>query len=416
MNKRKEYSTDYSIRELPSIIELMNAVKSLRVLATLTNTSDAKEECDKIEDEIERIISVVDRFYALLGDRNWVFSNALSLERIQEVVMQESAEEAEKKLIEYLQEKDVLRGMLNRLNRFVDMRPRIPILNKAVEDYIAGRYYSSVLVTVSMMDGFVNDVFKENRKGLHARSPEEMHLDDCVAAVWAGLPSVQAAYTKRVESRVEGSVYDVHRNGIMHGMETGYDNVFVASKAWCMLFAVCDWAEAKSKEQDNQREEIEPVSVFELLSEVIAKREHLEIQNKLLDQWDAHDVDLINPVDNDKGILEVAFLYFDAWKAKNYGKLSLFFPNYTNDSHGKMAGNAKRLYSECILERYAIERIERVAPSIAIVYAKLENANHKWCVALRFVKMDGATPIADWEQGEWKLMQYGTSPFEGCSC
>ncbi len=120
-------------------------------------------------------------------------------------------EEAEREFIEYLKEKDALHWMIIRLNRFPDMQPRIPLLEKEEKDYLAGCYYSSVLVTVSVMDGFVNDAFKAERKGLHAREAEELHSEDCVATVWDGLPSVQKTFTKRVFARRDQPVYEVHR-------------------------------------------------------------------------------------------------------------------------------------------------------------------------------------------------------------
>ena len=36
--------------------------------------------------------------------------------------------------------------------------------------------------------------------------------------------------------------------GIMRGMVIDYDNDVVASKAWCMLFAVGDWVDAETRE------------------------------------------------------------------------------------------------------------------------------------------------------------------------
>lgn len=400
-----------SIENLPSIIELRKTIEGFKHLASIFGLSDAAKECNEAKIELDRIVKTVDSFYFILGNRNWVFSDALSLVRIQDVVAQNTPEEAEKVLISYLQEKGVIFSMLNRLNRFADMRSRLPLLRKAADDFTSGRYYGSILVTVSMMDGFVCDAFKENRKGLHARKPEEMYVEDCVAAAWNGLPSVQASYTKGVKSRIEENVFDVHRHGIMHGMEVNYDNVYVAAKAWCMLFAVCDWVEAKQKLHEESTE-IESKTLEQFLSEIKTRQVALKEQSKLLDEWRAHEIDLKNPYKDDKGVLEAVIFFFEMWQSKNYGKLCRLFPNYTNDSEGKMAGEARSLYSGCLLGSYEIKSIKRVAPSVAEVQARLENASQTWCVSLRFVKMNGSSPVADWETGDWKLMLYGTSPFE----
>lgn len=47
------------------------------------------------------------------------------------------------------------------------------MLQKVLVDYAAGRFYSTVLVLLTVIDGFVNDLDTAQRKGLHARSPED---------------------------------------------------------------------------------------------------------------------------------------------------------------------------------------------------------------------------------------------------
>lgn len=50
------------------------------------------------------------------------------------------------------------------------MQPRIGLLQKALADYEAGRYYSTVLVLLSVTDGFVNDLDTAARQGLYTRA------------------------------------------------------------------------------------------------------------------------------------------------------------------------------------------------------------------------------------------------------
>lgn len=149
------------------------------------------------------------------------------------LLVEESSDSAsaEAELIAFLKEGETIGAALNRLNRYEDMRPRLPLLRKAAEDYFEGRYYSVVLVLIAVMDGFVNDSDKSIRRGLHTRDPEEMHTEDCVATMWNGLPAVQAAFTKSFRAREDSEVHSVFRHGIMHGMVTNFDNEVVASKA-----------------------------------------------------------------------------------------------------------------------------------------------------------------------------------------
>ena len=67
------------------------------------------------------------------------------------------------------------------------------------------RYYSVTLVLISVIDGFVNDIDKARRRGLHTRTPEEMHTEDCVATMWPGLPEVQKRFVRSFNARCAGS-------------------------------------------------------------------------------------------------------------------------------------------------------------------------------------------------------------------
>ncbi|MGV1005070.1 MAG: hypothetical protein ACOYEV_09970, partial [Candidatus Nanopelagicales bacterium] len=71
---------------------------------------------------------------------------------------------AEARLIDYYKSADRITFPLRRLHRFEAMRPRIDLLQKALTDYEAGRYYSTVLVLLSVMDGFVNDLDTATRQ------------------------------------------------------------------------------------------------------------------------------------------------------------------------------------------------------------------------------------------------------------
>ena len=210
-----------SVNDLHFIKELKRSASGLEWLGRLLRNDEVRKSGREVREELDNLVSLIDDFYYLLGNRNWVFSDALEPERMRAVVSKPTPEEAERELIEYLKEEEVLHRMITRLNRFPDMRPRIPLLKKAEQDYLQGRYYSSVLVTVTVMDGFVNDAFRsEGRKGLHARESEELHAGDCVATVWDGLPSIQKAFTKSIRARIDEPVCEVYRHGIMHGMVT----------------------------------------------------------------------------------------------------------------------------------------------------------------------------------------------------
>lgn len=402
-----------STGSLPSIVSLRKEVKRLRMVASVLHLDDVMENAQDAEKKLDELVALVDDFYRLLGNRNWVFSDALNLDRMKVVVSKPSPEESEQELIAYLREDDVLHGMINRLRRFPDMRTRLPLLQKAEHDFLDGRYYSSVLVTISMMDGFVNDAFKDERRGLASRSPEEMSVEDCAAAVWNGLPLVQRVFTKSFRKRCDHTVFEVYRHGIVHGMITDYDNVVVASKAWCMLFAVVDWVDARTKEREAKDNESE--KLFKTIANSIDMRVKMDEWDKKLDEWRAHFVDIDNPSDPDKEVLDSCVSYLEAWKTNNFGQLGSFFPNFIRKSPRAQAGEARSLYSSHPICRYSIERVERPAAAQALMTVRLYNDASAWTAMIPLSKFNGVNPVPEWESGEWKVVRYGVAPFEEAS-
>lgn len=403
------------VEDLPTIRELREQISGLRSLGVFFVNKEIETEIVRINKQLDDLTALVAKFYETLGSKNWVLSDYLSIQRLESILDTESPDVAEARLIEYFQEKETLPGIIMLLNRFLDMRPRIPLLEKAARDYLEGRFYSSVLVTISVMDGFKNDVHKDHRVGLHATSSEELQTNNGIATIHVGLPSAQAMFSKSVNGRIDEEIFDVLRNGIMHGMTTNYDNAIVATKAWCLLFAVCDWA----KEIVNPKEPVQkphnPQTIWRLLRGIIDKRKSLDEHKRVLDDWSPHEVDILSPSPNDIGLIGDCMNFFLTWKNQNYGELGTFFPNFTGDSYGKMAGSARSLYSDHPIDSFSIIKIDRPAASVAETIVRLHHDEWSWTTKIRLVKYNGTEIVADWEPGEWKVMRYGVDPFEDIS-
>lgn len=396
------------IQGLSFVADLKQKTKALRMANLFVRSTEVEKQVKAIEDELTRITGIVERFYKTLGERHWVFSDALNLDRIDEILNEGSPEKSETALIDYLKEPGTLSGPINRLNRFPDMRPRLDLLRKAEADYRQGRYYSAVLVVVSVMDGFVNDFNKSERRGLHARAPHEMESNDGAATIFAGLPSVQEVFTKSVCKRNDEPLFEVERHALMHGMATNYDNEVIASKAWCMLFAIADWA----KSSEGPRAENKTVDLIEATSQYLEQKKRNKRDRESLNQWKAHEVDLNNPSQFDAAVINAIVDYCTAWKNRNYGRLSRFFPNFTNKSEGSMAGEARMFYAPHPITNYKILEIARPAAAIAEAGIRLESAERCWSARIRLARQDDdGHPAAEWEPGNWKVVMYGTSPF-----
>ena len=210
-------------------------------------SKEQRTELKGLQREHRRIVSIVDRFYDHLGERNWVFTGDLNLTAMEEVANAKDSETAELRLIAYYNSENRIEFPLGRLHRFDAMRPRIPLLRKALVDYHEGRHYSAVLVLLSVMDGFVNDFDTSIRQGLHARSEEDMVAWDSVAGHHLGLSHAHGSFLKGFYKTDTTEILDLYRNGIMHGMLVNFDNKTIATKAWNRLFAVADWADSRER-------------------------------------------------------------------------------------------------------------------------------------------------------------------------
>jgi hypothetical protein len=197
----------------------------------------------------------VDRFYELLGSRNWIFHESLEVDRIATILDSSStSEEAERQLIDYYMDPDDPQFLLRPVLAFPALRKRMHLIQRARDDYLAGRHYACILVLLTVMDGFVNE-FETIRRGLHAREAEELEAFDAVVGHHMGLTNAHKTFRKSKGTTSEEPVYDLYRNGILHSMLLKHDNDVVATKAWNRLFAIVDWAKAREKEQQPPKPE-----------------------------------------------------------------------------------------------------------------------------------------------------------------
>jgi len=163
------------------------------------------------------------------------------------------------------------------------------LLDKVMEDYLAGRFHAVAPVLIAQMDGMVNDVNPAQRQGLHAKEPGEMIAWDSVTAHHQGLSHALIPFQKGFQATRTDPVFEVHRHGIMHGNLISYDNEVVATKAWNLLFAVADWAYAELNPP--KPPEPEP-SLGELMGQVTENARQSRLTDRFMDQWEPWESDV----------------------------------------------------------------------------------------------------------------------------
>ncbi|WP_434593422.1 hypothetical protein [Brevibacterium sp. 1718] len=398
-----------SARDLPTFREMEQNIRGMQELinvAPVVKQAELKRDLKDLSAESNRIALLVDAFYEKLGSRNWIFSSDLSLETVESIVEKDDTDDVEKALITYYRSDDHVKFWLKRLARFEAMKPRLPLLRSAFEDYKCGRHYSVVLVLIAVMDGFVNDLDKQTRKGLHARSVEEMFAWNSIVGHHMGLTNAHKTFTKSCKKTVTKEVRDLYRHGIMHGMVTNFDNSFASTKAWNHLFAIGDWADAKLKEAEQASAPPEPS-----IEEVVQQYRQMQEAKARRDQFEPYEC---TPATSVCDVLRAAEDYFLRWDRKQWGLLGPHFmqPSNSHLSDGNNALDAKRLYEEYSLDEYTIRRIEHFGSMRAHVRASLTVNGQTQSVKQRWLHVDDASNMVDeWADGRWVLAPYGPLTF-----
>lgn len=396
-----------SARDLPSVREMYQQLQAFNLLK-FAMPKEARVEFQSAEATLKEIVGIVDSFYDVLGPRNWIYHNDLNLSKMTEVLANNpTADEAERQLIEYYQDPETLEFMIMRLNGIAPMRPRIELIEKAYADYQAGRYYAVVLVLISVMDGFVNEVEPNQRRGLHTREPEEMNAWDSVTAHHMGLSRAHRAFIRGSRATNTDEIFELHRHGIMHGNMLNYDNAVVATKAWNRLFAVSDWARVVL---DPPKPKEPPPTWRELGEKAAANRR----QEKILEAWSASEYDVDTSDIAPGSALAACIDFMEAWKAKRYDKMGQLFPTFGSvPSIGEGAKTARWLYEEFPLSDYKLAKVRNTAAAVTLIDARLLIGDTWRDVELKWVHMEkpSATPTPTGEPGDWTLCPHGPTTF-----
>ncbi|MGW6791877.1 hypothetical protein [Streptomyces chartreusis] len=397
---------DYqSAHDLPSFVEMKRQLQGLRGLSLFSQKQ--RETMKTLEQQIKGLGDAVDQYYKVLGPRNWIFHDALPVDDITVLLNERpDAEEVEAGLIELYRSPDNLRRMITPLRQLPAMRKRMALIHTAQEDYFSERYYACIHVLLSVMDGFVNE-FETVRRGLHAREAEELRAWDSVVGHHMGLTNAHKTFTKGKSTTNEEPVFELYRNGIVHGSILNYNNVVVATKAWNRLFAVADWAQARIKEQQPPPEKASWKEIFAQVAE----------NDKRMRANEAWQPSTLRPgedgfAEHPAGELTEKFL--TAWVAKNYGRMTQAISTEVRQPHGNAMPRLVRIeYGGFDLKSYEVTAIDHTAPAVCLIGVGLRFADDsQQTVNLRWLYEDAdGQPIASSLPGVWRLRNWGPMAF-----
>ena len=322
---------------------------------------DQRSQLIEIEHQLNHLVIVVDRFYDRLGPRNWIFHDTLNISAVESILDQTSDdEEAERRFIETYRDADHLAFWTRRLYSVDGLRERFHQIERAREHYFADQFDSAALHLIAVMDGFVNDFEPDQRRGLASRDPESMTAWDSVVGHHLGLTNALETYHKTIKKRLDDGVYELHRHGIVHGTITRFDNVVVATKAWNMLFAVVDWAQATTKA--GQLEAPKPT-----LCGIVRQMVSTAKMKKTLDAWEPSRLSVSDALFEDHDIYALTVEFLTGWRERNFGALAQFPSRQFGNrgvALGQMAGQLRETFDGFVLSDFRVTELENVAPTI----------------------------------------------------
>jgi hypothetical protein len=385
-----------SARDLPSIAEMLRLIEGGKLL-TRVIARRVRPDLVQLERQVKELTDLVDRFYDVLGDRHWIFHEHLSIDEIREIVKL-PADHAEQALIEIYKEREFLRSQIRMMRRFEAMRVRMHLVERALDDYLDGRYYATVLTLLAVMDGFVNDLDSQHR-GLHTRDEDEMHAWDSIVGHHLGLTNAHRTFRKSFSKFSDEPVTELYRNGILHGNLVNFDNDIVATKAWNRLLAVCDWATSREK----QAIDPEPKPSW---ADLLARAKATQEMKAALDAWTPSVL-----TDRDAEFLEhpayvLSNEFLSAWHRQNFGRMGeLLAAMIQEGTLARTAGMVRDQYDHLRLEGFRILQIELTSPVAANVHVELTlEARTLQAQLLCFHETRSGDLVLTNRPGHWRLV------------
>lgn len=161
--------TAYGIQGISWIIGLLakiRIVKGSKLIQTI-------KEVPKLVKQTEQMINLPDKFNHHFSSLGWIAYESMNAELMEKCVSlaeDKKIDEAEILLVEYFNEKSIETNIIQ-LKAIKSFLPRWELVQKARNDYVAGRYYSSIPIILLIIDGLVNDVALD-QKGFFASNPD----------------------------------------------------------------------------------------------------------------------------------------------------------------------------------------------------------------------------------------------------
>lgn len=370
-NMARKPSDIHSVRQLEKQLDqfarLKMAMPLLRPFLWLAGVDVSKidgplNDMARLRREFDALAKMIDRFNKLFAGRGWIAYDWLDAETAKAAIAEAEAgnmEQAEEILARHYSA-DQVAIQLRMLLGLASFRPRIRLAELALIDYREGRYHACVPVVLALLDGMVNEL---SNQGFFSQNVDLIAWDS-IAACNSGIHDLKTLLFKPRKKTTQEPITLPYRNGILHGMDLGYDNQMVAAKAWAALFATADWA----RRIEQGKKEAPPSEPKPTWREVAALLQQNDKAKARLEAWKPREPkDLFDPANIGPHSPEAALIDFlNAWKNKKYGVMARrTYPFQDHRTMNALAGEVRGYYKDVRLDSFEIEAVVDTAPAVA---------------------------------------------------
>jgi hypothetical protein len=434
--KRKRIKDNYSFKEMDQTFEGTNTLQEIHKISKEFGYSNpgfdaAFKQFDVVYHQYNSLKIIPDRFNQFFAKKGWIAFESLNFPLMEKCVWlaeEGKPDEAEEALIEFFTNRYNVDFLATRLISLQEFRPRRTLLLNALEDHFHQRYHASVPLFLILIDGFVNDF---ERVGFFAEKVD-LTVWDTIAAHDSGLGAIAKILGKSRKKTYDEEITLPYRNGILHGRDLGYANVYVSAKALSTLLALKDWADAIKKGKKEMNKEFVPPTLDESLMGIASTLEQMqEIQNQRqhMEKWGKRELAVGESIpakgeigdygeDTPEKVV-IEFLYY--LLKSNYGNMAKLISQHWNKdkSAGSVAGELREIFERKKLIDFELVKIHDNAPAISevevlLTFERSERTafeyQHK--IRVNYEDENGDTVPRGYKKAIWKILKFSLQDIE----
>ena len=363
---------------LLSLNKLQSDIKTMKLL-DLFLKPDQRKQLRDLEKQLDNMVTQTSAVNERFSPYGWCAYDSMSfalIESANDAFDKSGIEAAEQVLINYYTDdvSKIVHWIKNSSDAFF---VRNNLIDRFFEDHFAGRYYSSVPLALIIVDGAVNDFTKS--KGFFAEGTS-VDAWDCLVGCSDGLSKLKGIFNQNRTKTNTERITLPYRNGILHGRDLNYANEYVSCKCVALMFAIADWMKMKNSEQTRKEKYEKSLNPPPIRESLLRLAENKKIREEI-SSWKKRSVTVGEDIPASGKVEDYAeYPYIvkivemlDAWKSRNYGKLSIYLQRMFSSSlsAGKRAGECRTIFENKILNCFEIIEVEERACALSKVVVRV---------------------------------------------